>query len=77
MAKNTHEQLDWLREQDRAQDEDERSRLKEMYGEGAENAPITEKERKGKRLEKINKEKSELRELLDKLKKPFPKIPEN
>ena len=49
MNKDSPEQMDWLKDEDKKADADERARLEAMYGEGANTAPISEKERKAAR----------------------------
>ena len=67
------EQLDWLREEDKKHDEDEHSRLRVAYGEEAGQAPLTEKERKEKQQKIRSERKAGLKELINKLREPFPK----
>ena len=71
MNKNSPEQLDWLKDEDEKADDDERARLGAMYGEGASNAPINEKERKEAR----KKRKGEIDAMLAGLKKKLPEGP--
>lgn len=61
-------QLDWLKDEDKKADEDERARLEAMYGEGADAAPLTEKERKNTKKEKESKIAEMTAELKKKLK---------
>ena len=68
MAGEPPEQLDWLKEEDKKQDEDERARLKAIYGDGAENAPFTEKERKEIQRKKRAQVAADFKKLRDKLK---------
>ena len=68
MPKENPRQLDWLKEEDQRRDEDERARLRATYGEGAEQAALTEKERK--EIQRKNKQRfaADLKKLREKLK---------
>lgn len=57
------EQLDWLKDEDKKADNDERARLAAMYGEGAGDAPLSDKERKAKRRKKTAEISVKLNEL--------------
>ncbi len=63
----TPEQLDWLKEEDKKADADERARLVATYGEEARGAAISEKERGEKAKAKREEWKKNLEELKKKL----------
>lgn len=69
MENKPPEQLDWLADEDKKADDDERSRLEMTYGEGARSAPLSEKERKDLKKEKESKRTGMLAELKKKLSK--------
>lgn len=67
MESKTPEQLDWLKDEDKKADENERERLEATYGEDAGQAPLSEKERKALKRKKDSKIAEILAELKKKL----------